>query len=305
VRAFDAVDGAVIVRPILSAPKSEIISSCNSFGIEYVTDSTNFETDCTRNAIRNIIVPELERLFGSPQKNAARLSRAAKEDSDRLNAEASDYLKEQDTIKLVNLASMHPSVAKRVVKFAFAKISNASLESVHVESILALAKHPSRASVSLPNNKKAVADKGILTFENDTPPTEAKPFSVALKPGFNTVPGGRFLIHIGNAAGSGSYTDENENIYKLYTSVSIKNVKIEELCAESRREGDFIRQGGMSKKVKKLLCDNGIKLADRDHLPIIRRGKETLYVPMCAVADAVRADKKGAEYVISIYKIIN
>jgi tRNA(Ile)-lysidine synthetase-like protein len=270
-----------------------------------VTDSTNFETDCTRNAIRNIIVPELEKLFGSPQKNAARLSRAAREDSNRLNTEASDYLIATGAIRLDDLSDMHPSVAKRVIKLAFSKISDASLETVHIENILALTTCPSGSSVSLPDRKKAVTDKGVLTFADDAAPSEAKPFSVALKPGFNTVPGGRFLIYIDSVVGSNCYTDEGENVYKLYTSIGIKNVKIEELCAESRREGDFIRQGGMSKKVKKLLCDNGIKLADRDHLPIIRRGKETLYVPMCAVADAVRADKKGAEYVISIYKIIN
>ncbi|MBQ5776287.1 MAG: tRNA lysidine(34) synthetase TilS, partial [Bacteroidaceae bacterium] len=46
------------------------------------------------------------------------------------------------------------------------------------------------------------------------------------------------------------------------------------LSTRNRREGDLIRDGGMNKKVKKLLCDKKIPVELRDHLPVVCDGDE-------------------------------
>lgn len=308
VRGLKGVDGGLTVRPMLSLPKSEVIALCREHGYEFVTDSTNSVPDYTRNAIRNRIVPELERLFSSPQRSAARLSASAREDNDRLTREAEEFLASGELIRVKALSDMHPSVAKRVLRLLFSRVSSCSLESVHTEALLDLARSRDNALLSLPDGKRARIDGGILSFEEDSGRDEVKastPFSIPLKIGCTATPDGRYLILAGERVGEESYTDEKENIYKLYTSAYLKNVKIEELRAESRREGDRIRQGNMSKRVKKLLCDNKIDAIERDLIPIVRREDETLYVPACAVADTVRASVTDAELVITIYKITN
>lgn len=54
-----------IVRPLLGSSRDEIINYLKTLGQDYVTDSTNLENDYARNKIRNIMLPEISRLFPS------------------------------------------------------------------------------------------------------------------------------------------------------------------------------------------------------------------------------------------------
>lgn len=54
-----------IVRPLLGSSRDEIINYLKTLGQDYVTDSTNLENDYARNKIRNVMLPEISRLFPS------------------------------------------------------------------------------------------------------------------------------------------------------------------------------------------------------------------------------------------------
>lgn len=54
-----------IVRPLLGSSRDEIINYLKTLGQDYVTDSTNLENDYARNKIRNVLLPEISRLFPS------------------------------------------------------------------------------------------------------------------------------------------------------------------------------------------------------------------------------------------------
>jgi tRNA(Ile)-lysidine synthase len=56
-----AVSGAVI-RPLLCVSRSEIEQFLHDSGITYVTDSTNSDNSYTRNAVRNTIIPEIQKI---------------------------------------------------------------------------------------------------------------------------------------------------------------------------------------------------------------------------------------------------
>lgn len=49
-----------IIRPMLRAEKQDILKWLNEKGQAFVTDSTNLENDHARNAIRNLVMPELK-----------------------------------------------------------------------------------------------------------------------------------------------------------------------------------------------------------------------------------------------------
>lgn len=304
-RSFDKVDGGIIIRPLLSAAKKEIFAYCEEVGIEYVTDSTNLEDDCTRNIIRHRIIPELTDLFNSPQRSALRLSSAAAEDNEFIRSQAQEFLSGcNGEIKLEKLNSLHPAVAKRVIMLAFSRTSSACLEQVHIDGILTLCKKQIIGqSISLPQKNRARITNGCLTFEHDLTPIAPPPFDIKLCMGLNIIPDNVFAVFVGTNAPDEYITDlSNGNIYKLYTSASLKNVKIEMLRARNRHEGDLIRDGGMSKKVKKLLCDKKIAAEDRYHLPIIWEGEELIYVPKCALADRIKSRGTDPDFMISIYK---
>ena len=54
-----------IVRPLLDSSRDEILNYLETLGQDYVTDSTNLENDYARNKIRNVLLPEISRLFPS------------------------------------------------------------------------------------------------------------------------------------------------------------------------------------------------------------------------------------------------
>lgn len=54
-----------IVRPLLGSSRDEILNYLETLGQDHVTDSTNLENDYARNKIRNVLLPEISRLFPS------------------------------------------------------------------------------------------------------------------------------------------------------------------------------------------------------------------------------------------------
>ena len=97
-RPLDRKGQCVAVRPLLSATKQEIFELCSQNHIEYVSDSTNFEDDCTRNKLRLNLIPMLREIFPSPEKSGARLSDAAREDNDFITSEAKRFLEGCESI---------------------------------------------------------------------------------------------------------------------------------------------------------------------------------------------------------------
>ena len=54
-----------VVRPLLSVGRADIEAYLSALGQDYVVDSTNLQSDFSRNKIRNILLPEISRLFPS------------------------------------------------------------------------------------------------------------------------------------------------------------------------------------------------------------------------------------------------
>ena len=64
-----------IVRPLLNMTRREILDFLAERGQEYVTDSTNLETDAVRNKIRLQLLPLMEEIFPSVRKNIVKTMR--------------------------------------------------------------------------------------------------------------------------------------------------------------------------------------------------------------------------------------
>lgn len=57
-----------IIRPLLCVGREDVEAYLRALGQDYVTDSTNLDTDFARNKIRNVILPEIERHFPAAKK---------------------------------------------------------------------------------------------------------------------------------------------------------------------------------------------------------------------------------------------
>ena len=299
-RRLDEVTGGVVIRPILKAEKRDIISYCKQNGIRYVTDSTNLETDYTRNGIRHKVIPALSEIFPSAKRNAKRLSLCAAEDSDFILTQAREYLCSHKVLYAKELTRLHPSLLKRVLKIAYGKVSRATLEAVHLEALISLiASKKNGSAISLPDKKQATIIDGILCFgdEQREHPKTLEPYSQWLDFGVNIIENTDFAVALVSMNSSDTPTLDG---YALYSSARVKLDEANSLIAKSRTCGAFVTDGGVNKKIKKLMCDKKVPLSDRDTLPLIYSDETVLYVPLCAVGDSVKA-RSGHRHNTTIY----
>ncbi len=288
--------GGLLIRPLLNATKSEIYEYCREHGIEYVTDSSNLVPDCSRNKIRLEVIPRLEEIFPEPQIASIRLSRAAREDAAYLDNTAKEFMRtsvHEGKCALDTLLDLHPSILRRVLCKMYESSSGSSsmLEAVHTDALSLLCRRRMpRSSLSLPQNVTAYidADRKFLIFsigEQTDPISQTKGYFQKLSMGLNIIENTPFAIYVQ----MGEHTHTAPDTYSHLSCARLYMITPDDLYVSSRREGDKITDGGISKRVKKLLCDKKIPLSLRDTLPIVTtHDGEPLYIPMCAICDRVK-----------------
>ncbi len=294
--------GGTLVRPILTATKQEILQFCHENGIDYMTDSTNAVADCTRNAIRLKLVPELQRLFGDPEAAGTRLAFTLREDADFLKKTASALLSAgDDELTAAELSTQHPAIAKRVLKLKYAMHSEAGLEEVHLSAMWSLIKSDKSGSISLPGNMRMQLASGRITFEQDhTPETTVTDYEEALLEGLNPLNGTDYAVVVSK---NGELPIPPVG-YVLFGQAQFSETELSHLTARNRRKGDTILDNGMHKKVKKLLCDKKLPQEVRDALPLICEDDDVLYVPGVALCDKARKTKRTDKITVTVYKKI-
>ncbi len=299
-RALLGVEGGVVIRPILCAEKTDIIAYCEENSIGFVTDSTNLETDCTRNEIRHKLIPVLAEIFPAAQKSAQKLSEYAAEDSEFILMEAKRFLGAHPRLEVKELSALHVSLLKRVLILAFEAVSDVTLESVHLDSMISLLRNTKNgAAVSLPDKKQAALTDGSLIFREEQREIgkETVLYCQKLDLKLNIIENTKFAVLITN---SGENNAQDPDGYTLYASASLKADTAAPLYAKNRAQGASVLDGGVNKRIKKLMCDKKVPLYDRDTLPIIYSGESALYVPLCAISDTAKT-RRGEKGNINIY----
>ena len=307
----DLGDGRLAIRPILSYTKKEIVELCEALGLDYVTDSTNFEDDCTRNKIRLSVIPALEKISGdgTVQRTALRYSSLAREDEDALMSLAMDEIdpREPNKIRTDKLNSLHRAVAKRVIFKLYASLfadteggvpEDKSLSNFHAEAIISLAKNNVKHSrLDLPDGAIAQIEDGYLVLSRGENSFCDNTFLAdAVSEGYTKI-NARFAL-------LAEYLDAPARSIKKNTKIQGGSVFASAvfpadsvplpLGVRPRQSGDVIRNHGMTKKIKKMLCDKGIPLEMRDALPLLTTGSgEILWCPAVAVCDGYPPPNSG------------
>ncbi len=289
-------NGRIALRPILSVKKEEILDICRKLDIKYVCDSTNADIAYSRNRIRQNVIPQLSQINPSLQLSAARLSALLTEDCDFIDAEAKRLTEHADFDKLENLRALHPALLRRVLAEIFSRHSSAMLEYTHLEALSKLiGRGKTHAAVSLPGEITATVDFDRLRFARAEKASEicreSAPQNVPLTEGDTALAGG-FVIALHSPAPESSQKNQSgeENIYTLFTQVTLSSDKIVGgLFARGRQPKDRIRQGGISKDVRKLMSEKRIPTGLRELYPIICDDQGIIWIPGIAVRDGAAA----------------
>ena len=137
-----SVEGNKIIRPLLDVKRDDIELYCAARGLEYVSDSTNFEPIYTRNKIRLNVIPMLEEINLNVTDALARLAQIAREDrdyfasmTDAVFAEAA-FMNGSILFNREILKKLHPAVRRRVLKRAFEELGlTQGITALHMEAM--------------------------------------------------------------------------------------------------------------------------------------------------------------------------
>ena len=284
-----------VIRPILDISKEEIFEYCRLSSLKYVTDSTNVDTDYTRNKIRAQIIPSLMEINSGLIENVSRLTKTLTEDELCLQSLADwflDEMNEDASFDIQKLLGSPIAVTSRAIIALYKSVSGGeSLEYTHIKAIRALCKSATpHSKINLPADVDAVIEQGRLYIvKRESTPTPAPEFSVTLSEGAVSIPRINAEITIENS-------QSPINIYKKSTLLYLDFDRINgTLIARNRRAGDKIKLHGVNKSVKKLLCDLKIPLSLRYRLPMICDDSGIVAIPFAAIADGYeKKDKQDA-----------
>ncbi len=300
-------------RPLLSWSRREVLEGIAAYGLDYVTDSTNLADGCVRNRLRHAVIPVLEEITanGAPQTAAVRLGQAAREDEDALLAMAADRYRAANTpdgLPAAAVAAEPPAVGKRMIRLYYETALGGALSPArtlsahHLEAILRLCRAGTDGQVSdpLPGHMRAEMHRGHLTFASCTPPDEDRH---------------RPLCRL--TAGLTVWTDASPRVTieivildrplpppddeTVFASADFPVALADALYARTREAGDTILSHGMTKKLKKLICDNHIPTELRDRLPLLCLSDGTpLWYPAVAYRDGFPAPEDGPAVRVTI-----
>ena len=113
-----------IIRPLIYCTRAEVEEYCRMNGLSWVTDSTNLDTDYTRNRIRRIILPEMLKVNGSLFSTMNRMERSLRSDSDFLEEMAAQKLCEakcQGGYSAKLLAELPMPLMSRAIRMIFSE----------------------------------------------------------------------------------------------------------------------------------------------------------------------------------------
>ena len=279
-----------VMRPLIYLSKAEIFSLCVENNIEYVTDSTNEDTEYTRNYIRHTVIPAVRELNPELYSAVSRMTDTLRADEDFILSQAKEFMisYSDGCVDTAALCSLHTSVRTRVLKLM-------SKKSLDFKSIKAcedlLFKSECGSYINLSENIAFKKEHSYVHFI-DSGLLSTVEFSYPLKDGL--------IITELNAAVA--FDRERENSELLYTVRLLTDGINGQLTVRSRLDGDRITANKMTKRVKRILCDAHIPSHLRDKVPVICDSDGILAVGDICVCDRVKPKKGNNTTVINFYK---
>jgi tRNA(Ile)-lysidine synthase len=140
----------IFLRPLLHAWKIDIRTFAEKRRLKFCEDSSNIENKFTRNRIRNLLIPEIERILGRPFKlNLLHLSKIAAEESELLRELTPNWW-EQDELAVRDLTKIPLALQRRVIHLWLTRLGINDIGFEEVERVCSTLTHRKIAKVNLP-----------------------------------------------------------------------------------------------------------------------------------------------------------
>ncbi|HHU43374.1 MAG: tRNA lysidine(34) synthetase TilS [Bacillota bacterium] len=273
------LDSERFIHPLINYTKQDIENYATKNNIQYVTDSTNFESEYTRNYIRNEIIPTIKKKFEGAEKGILRLIDNAKETFDYIERNLIPIKKTDNALyfDIDNFQKSHSAIQKNGILKLFEELGVIKdIETRHLEYIISLAQKSNNACLDLPYGVTAVKEYDKLLF---------------MKKSFDTFEPTLFDIEK-------EYIFDGERISFVLEDKIVKGRSFdpEKIPADAvirkRQEGDIFKKcNGRTKKLSDYLTDIKMPKRLRDRLLVVASGKQVLIILGVEISDIVKVDK--------------
>ena len=176
-RGIEPIRDGKYIRPIIDCERYEIEKYAEENKLNPRIDKTNFENDCTRNKIRNIVLPYVKKEFNSNiVETLNRLSLVAVETDEYIKRqviEEYNKIKIEETVEkiVLNLKEFNLKdmlIRKKILIYTISKVlgNSQNIEKVNVEDIIKMCEKNIGNKYIMPNkNIKVLVNKGKIFFE--------------------------------------------------------------------------------------------------------------------------------------------
>ena len=278
------------IRPLLFATKAEIIQYLREEQIEYIEDSTNSDTDYTRNRIRNIWLPEIGRVFPDAANHIAAVAEDIGVWQTFIREKATEeYTFTDNRIPVTAYLRQTPAIRHEWLRKAVSAVVPGAKDvgRTHFKMIEELFTNPQTGRrISIPGECVARREYNYVIFEHKTYDARSKTEEYDIIE--LAVPGEAVMR---SESGSVCYCAElvdfdtfNENKHSFFDENDytkfIYYVKIRNgLCLRYPEEGDYftINDRGDRKRLNRFFIDRKVP-GDARHCVIIADGSHVVWV---------------------------
>jgi tRNA(Ile)-lysidine synthase len=284
-----------IIRPLLLTGREEIEEYCRTNFLNPRCDSSNLRNDYTRNKIRNILIPYINKVLKINSGNSVYRFVSLLDDELDFIREYAEKCYEECTSEtksvskaVLNLGyfnNYHIALQKRVIRMAVEKINGNlnEIENIHVENAVKLCMEGKTGSIlHMPGGIRVYKSyDSVSIFFQKEDKNENTDFCKMV-----IIPGKTYLSDISAVVRSSlfKHNGDVEKYRQIKKDSFIQYFDYETLCKEfyirNRRRSDRFIPLGMSgtKKLKDFFIDEKIPVNKRNVLPLIAEGNEIIWV---------------------------
>lgn len=291
----------IVIRPILCMEKKEILSYLDECGENYVTDATNFETDCTRNKIRLQLIRYIEENLNPNFCNTITQSAESIEndndfiEKEVLNCAEKCIFKEERKICIEKrqFSMLHTALRHRIIRKAIADLQGTAANigadiTMKIDSLKS-------GNLDIGGGLKAfVSEEKICIAFGENKKTDKYLYNLKIGEKLYIKETGKYLT--AKVLTEIPKRKDKDSVYFDYGFMKGK-----EIVFRSRISGDVIHLESGSKKLKDLFIDKKIPAEYRDKIPVMECAGEILWV--CAVrrSDKYKINKDTKQVLQIIY----
>ena len=272
--------GERIIRPFLGVKKEDILSYAKENELPFVTDRTNFDISYTRNAIREVVLPSIKRIFPEYEGALSRFAQVCQSDDEYLYSLAEKSVHFEDGCAKIACDTPYPVFSRAVISALKRAGVEKDYQKSHVDAVFALKNLQTGKKVDLIKNVYAIKVHDHIEIKIKSAVNRPiAPFSLG-----ETKLGG-YTIRVEKAQNitnadmkSGQYFD----LGKLP----------ENLFFRKKQDGDvFIKFNGQKVTLKKFLTDKKIPADEKKELLVLADEKTVYLIAGLEISCLIKIDK--------------